>query len=201
MSMRTLFAAVSFLALATNAFAGTNGVAVPAAEGTAASHLHVRVLSYDGATNGAINIEVRNDGKNPEVFAAQGLFFVPDANPNEAPQRLGSVGPFLIQGDEARKEKVTIPAGGKIVARLDVYCIDSHRGSPSSSTKFHMSATRMPNPLVQDINKSANEAATSYGGVAAPAAKSAVQSEVWKNRDKKWIQLEGEGKQEIRKHR
>jgi len=34
---------------------------------------------------------------------------------------------------------------------------------------------------------------------AAPAAKGAVQSEVWKNRDKKWIKLDGEGEQEAAK--
>jgi hypothetical protein len=177
-------------------------VAVPAAEGQhGASHLEVNVVSYDGATNGAITIEVKNNGKSAETFVAQGLFFVPDGDANHAPQRLGAVGPFQIQGDEARKEKVVIPAGGRIVARLDVYCIDSHRSSPSSATKFHMSAQRMPAPLAADINKSANDAAQSYGGVSAPAAKSAVQSEVWKNRDKKWIPLEGEGRQEATKSR
>jgi len=35
---------------------------------------------------------------------------------------------------------------------------------------------------------------------AAPA-KAAVQSEVWKNRDKKWIELDGEGRQELGKRR
>ena len=40
-----------------------------------------------------------------------------------------------------------------------------------------------------------------HGGVSAPAAKGAVQSQVWKNRDKKWIKLDGEGEQEAAKSR
>ena len=54
---------------------------------------------------------------------------------------------------------------------------------------------------MQSIDADATRAAASYGGVSAPAAKSAVQSEVWKNRDKKWIKLEGEGAQEAAKSR
>jgi len=32
-----------------------------------------------------------------------------------------------------------------------------------------------------------------------PAAKSAIQSEVWRSRDAKWVPLEGEGMQEATK--
>lgn len=184
------------------ASAAPKAVALPVLEGqTRPSHLEVAVLSYNGGTNGAITIEVKNTGNAPEPFVATGLFFVPDGDANDAPQRLGAVGPFLVRGDELRKDKVMVPAGGKLVATLDVYCIDSHRNSPSSSTQFHLSAQRMPKTLTQDIYKGANDAAQSYGGVTAPAAKSAVQSEVWKNRDKKWVPLEGEGKQEAGKSR
>jgi len=58
---------------------------------------------------------------------------------------------------------------------------------------------RAPKPLVQSIDEDATRAAAAYGGVSAPAAKGAVQSEVWKNRDKKWIKLDGEGAQETAK--
>ena len=84
---------------------------------------------------------------------------------------------------------------------LDVYCIDSHRASPSSSTSFRVAKERAPKPLVQSIDEDASRAAADYGGVSAPAAKGAVQSEVWKNRDKKWIKLDGEGAQEAAKSR
>ena len=42
-------------------------------------------------------------------------------------------------------------------------------------------------------------AADKAGGFAAPAATSAVQSEVWATRDAKWIELDGEGTQEADK--
>ena len=54
----------------------------------------------------------------------------------------------------------------------------------------------MPATLSADIDKQARRAAKESGGFAAPAAKSAVQSEVWKSRDARWIELDGEGDQE-----
>ena len=45
----------------------------------------------------------------------------------------------------------------------------------------------MPKPVVDAISKDAEAAAASQGGFASPAAKSAVQGQVWKNRDKKWV--------------
>jgi hypothetical protein len=175
---------------------------VPTPDGQASSHLQLRVVSYDGHTNGGMTVEVTNPGPGTETFAAQGLFFVPDGNPNEAPQRLGAVGPMRIEGDDARRDKIAIPPGGKIVVHLEVYCIDSHRSSPSPQTKFHLAEKRMPRELSTDITNDSQAAAQPYGGVSSPqpAAKSAVQGQVWKNRDKKWIQLEGEGRQEVGKH-
>jgi hypothetical protein len=87
--------------------------------------------------------------------------------------------------------------------KLDVYCIDSHRASPSSSTGFGLAKDRVPKRIVEAIARDADKATRGLGGVAspAPAAKSAVQSEVWKNRDAKWIELDGEGKQEAGKKR
>jgi hypothetical protein len=57
----------------------------------------------------------------------------------------------------------------------------------------------MPKELAREIDQESYKAAIGAGGYAAPAAKSAVQSEVWKARDKKWLRLEGEGKQEATK--
>jgi hypothetical protein len=176
-------------------------VRVPVADGQSSTHLQLRVVSYDGHTNGGMTVEISNPGQSTETFSAQGLFFVPDANPNEAPQRLGALGPMRIEGDDVRHDKIAIPPGGKIVAHLDVYCIDSHRSSPTPQTQFHLAEKRMPRELSSGIANDANAAAQPYGGVSspAPAAKSAVQGQVWKNRDKKWIQLEGEGRQEAGK--
>ena len=54
--------------------------------------------------------------------------------------------------------------------------------------------------MYEAIDHDAQGAAAGLGGVSSPKAKSAVQSQVWKNRDKKWIELDGEGKQEATKH-
>ena len=56
---------------------------------------------------------------------------------------------------------------------------------------------RLPPQLTQAITTEANTVAAPMGGVSTPAAKSAVQSTVWKNRDAKWIAVDGEGKQEL----
>jgi len=66
-------------------------------------------------------------------------------------------------------------------------------------------AKRMPKQLSQQIEHSADEAVTAArkSGEAQPrpAAKGAIQSGVWKSRDEKWIELDGEGKQEAKKKR
>lgn len=167
-------------------------------------NLQLRVVSYDGSTNGELTVEVKNTSKKPLVFMAKGLYFVPDGDPEQAPQRLGAVGPFEIATDKEdaegrRVEKVTIAAGGTVELTLDVFCIDSHRSSPSSSTPFTIARSKMPASLARDIDVNTKRAAKSAGGFAAPAATDAVQSEVWKQRDKKWVELEGESAQEAGK--
>ena len=164
----------------------------------------MRIVQYRGSTNGAITVEVKNPTGTPQEFSAKGIYFVPTGNANEAPQRLGAVGPFQLQsanGPSRRMDRRTIAAGATERLTLDVYCIDSHRASPSSSTSFRVAKDRVPASLVHAIDADAEKSAARHGGVSAPAsaAKSAVQSEVWKNRDKKWIELDGEGKQEAAK--
>ena len=57
----------------------------------------MRIVQYEGSTNGAITVEVKNPTGQPQEFSAKGIYFVPTGNPNEAPQRLGAVGPFQLQ--------------------------------------------------------------------------------------------------------
>jgi hypothetical protein len=166
------------------------------------SPLLMRIVQYQGNTNGAITVEVKNPTGAPQEFTAKGIYFVPTGNANEAPQRLGAVGPFQLQGRNGlsqRLERTTIDAGATARLTLDVYCIDSHRASPSSSTSFRVAKDRVPESLVKAIDADATAAAEGYGGFSSPRAKGSVQSEVWKNRDKKWIKLDGEGKQEAAK--
>lgn len=175
---------------------------IPAEQtGGKASGLQLRIVRYDGGTNGVLTVEVKNPRAQAVEFAAKGLYFVPDEQADKAPQRLGAVGPFSVdtgQGKQ-RRERVVVPPGDTVQVKLDVYCFDSHRRSPTSSTPFRLAKDRVPAKIVQDIARDADSAAASLGGVSSPRAKSAVQSEVWKNRDKKWIELEGEGQQELMK--
>jgi hypothetical protein len=168
---------------------------------TAAPALDVRVVKYEGSVNGAITVEVHNATATAQTFDARGMYFVPATDPDHAPQRLGAVGPFRQVGHDQRVETVTIAPGASERLTLDVYCIDSHRPAPNESTPFRVASDRMPVSLSQAITKSAAEKAAPYGGVSAsaPAAKAAVQSEVWRNRNAKWIDLDGEGAQEVAK--
>jgi hypothetical protein len=184
MSKISLGFAVLAFSLAGHAMAET----VPAVKGEKAV-LKLTVLEYKGGTNGAMSVEVSNPSSAPADFNSQGLYFVPEENANNAPQRLGAVG----------HPAISVPAGKSVKLQLDVYCIDSHRRSPKSGDKFHLAGTRMPQSLSNDIAKETRKAADQHGGYAAPAAKSSIQSEVWKQRDKKWLKLEGEGYQEATK--
>lgn len=185
---------------AARAAAATDFDKLPGEQGKS-SPLLMKIVKYDGSTNGAITVDVKNPTAKPQEFSAKGIYFVPTGNPNEAPQRLGAVGPFQLQSNNGsqRQDHTTIAPGATARMTLDVYCIDSHRGSPSSSTGFRPAKERMPAPLVRAIDEDAAKSSQGLGGVSAPDAKGAVQSEVWKNRDKKWVKLDGEGEQEAGK--
>ena len=196
------FAAFGLVIVRSNLAAAATGFDKLPGEQGKTSPLLMRIVQYAGSTNGAITVEVKNPTSQPQEFSAKGVYFVPTGSANEAPQRLGAVGPFQLQsanGASQRMDHTTIAAGATARMTLDVYCIDSHRASPSSSTSFRVAKDRVPEPLMQAIDEDANKSAAGYGGVSAPAAKGAVQSEVWKNRDKKWIKLDGEGAQEAHK--
>lgn len=170
---------------------------VPKARGLA-----VKAVSYDGSTNGVLTVQVKNTSGKAQRFSAEGLYFVPDGDPDSAPQRLGAVGPLQLAADSGaggRKDSLEVAAGETVTVQLDVFCIDSHRPSPSSSNTFTLGRTRLPRQLAHTIEASAKVAADEAGGYPAPAAKSAIQGEVWKARDKRWVKLDGEGAQEAGK--
>jgi hypothetical protein len=173
----------------------------PEKPGDPATGLTAMVVSYDGNTNGALTIDVKNPTGAALDFTATGLYFVPIGDPDKSPQRLGAVGSYEVQRQDkwSRQEKISIPAGATVRTRLDVYCIDSHRPSPSSSTPFSIAKDRVPVNISRAIHEDATKASEGMGGMAAPAAKSAVQGTVWKVRDRSWVKLDGEGKQEATK--
>jgi hypothetical protein len=176
---------------------------VPAAKRADRSPLQLRVVRYDGGTNGELTVEVENPGGKALMFEATGLYFVPDGDADQAPQRLGAVGPMQLvasgDGERARKDRVLVPAHGSVQVVLDVFCIDSHRSSPTSETPFTLASTRMPKQLAAGIERASAHAAVTVGGYAAPAAKASIQDVVWTTRDAKWVELAGEGTQEAAK--
>jgi hypothetical protein len=171
------------------------------------SELQIRAVEYDGSTNGTLKVQIKNPDKLAHVFLATGLYFVPDGDPDSAPQRLGAVGPMQLATGGSAKEltKLEIAAGQTIEVALDVFCIDSHRSSPSPQNVFTVGKSRMPRELSRTIERRADSAVSEARDEGAsnprPAAKAKIQSEVWKSRDAKWIELEGEGKQELGKQR
>lgn len=193
-----LLAAALCLVTSYPAAAGDDWGRLPANKGAKASPLLIRIVKYDGSTNGSFTVDIKNPTSEPQDFSAKGVYFVPQGSANEAPQRLGAVGPFALHraGKLERREQLTVAPGTTERLSLDVYCIDSHRASPGPATPFRVAKDRVPPVLMRAIDVDALQAAKAYGGVSASKAKSAVQSEVWKNRDKKWIELDGEGRQE-----
>ncbi|MEO8704746.1 MAG: hypothetical protein ABI867_32115 [Kofleriaceae bacterium] len=169
------------------------------------TRLEVRAVQYDGSTNGRLVVQVRNPGKAAQKFSATGLYFVPEGNANEAPQRLGAVGPMQMATDNKEVSELEVAPGATVEVALDVFCIDSHRSSPSPANTFNVGAKRLPKELARTIEQRADSAVaeeTKSGNAAPrPAAKSKIQSEVWKSRDAKWVPLDGEGKQEATKKR
>lgn len=160
--------------------------------------LELRATTYDGSTNGVLTVEIRNPSKTAQKFSATGLYFVPEGNPDQAPQRLGAVGPMQItQGGNKEQNELVIAAGATLEVNLDVFCIDSHRSSPTTQNVFNVGTTRLPKELSRTIEERADTAVRAKRS--RPAAKSDIQSEVWKSRDAKWIKIDGEGQQEATK--
>ena len=189
------------LMLAAPAWADKGFVPLPTAAGVP-KDLEIQVRRYEGSTNGQLTVEIRNPTTRTVKFEAGGLYFVPEQNANDAPQRLGAAGPFAVRkqsGSFEHSDGYTLSPGSQVEVKLDVYCIDSHRRSPRTGDVFRVAVERMPVELTRSIQSDASTAARQNGGYAAPAAKSAVQSEIWKNRNKKWVELDGEGVQEKRK--
>ncbi len=169
------------------------------------SKLQIRAIEYDGSTNGTLKVQIKNTDKIAQSFSATGLYFVPDGDPDSAPQRLGAVGPMQLAAGGSAKElsKLEVAPGATVEVALDVFCIDSHRASPSSANVFTIGAKRLPKELAQTIEKRADSmvhrAAADGAPAPRPAAKEAIQSEVWRSRDAKWVPLDGEGGQEATK--
>jgi hypothetical protein len=92
-------------------------------------------------------------------------------------------------------QELALQPGETRQIQLDVFCIDSHRGSPSSATSFSVAGKRMPTELRQTIAKDAATVIQRNKGDV-EKSRSEIQSTTWEARDRKWIKLEGERRQE-----
>jgi hypothetical protein len=169
------------------------------------SKLQIRAVEYNGSTNGTLTVQVKNTDKTAQKFVATGLYFVPEGNPDTAPQRLGAVGPMQIASEGKEVSELEVKPGATVEVQLDVFCIDSHRPSPSPQNRFIVGVSKLPRQLARTIENRADqmvkEAAAEGAAAPRPAAKGKIQSEVWRSRDAKWVELDGEGKQEAAKKR
>ncbi len=168
--------------------------ALPKAAEGAASGLQLKVLRYDGNTNGGMVVKVHNPTTTMRTFEAQGLYFVPNMKPDDAPQRLGAAGPFSVErgGTWVTDEKLELAAGASVTLRLEVFCIDSHRSSPSAETPFRLAKARLPKGISGPIEAGTKAILQGNNAKTAREASDAVQEHVWKTRNKQWIPVEGE---------
>ena len=72
---------------------------------------------------------------------------------------------------------------------LQVFCVDSHRSSPTASNTFKIARKRLPKKLRSKISSGTKMHLRKNKGDM-KRAKSAIQSHVWESRDSDWIPLE-----------
>ncbi|MBK9036962.1 MAG: hypothetical protein IPL61_37880 [Myxococcales bacterium] len=154
---------------------------VPAAPGQRGD-LALRVVGYGHGVHGEMTVEVRNGGADAATFVASGLYFLPDDDGGEAPQRLTIVGGIRAGSEDAPSDAIAVAAGTTRKMRFDVYCIDESRHAPSSSQAFTLAANRMPPRLSAAITV---ETAAVVGRLklrASDEQQSSIQSRVWQAR-------------------
>jgi hypothetical protein len=190
---------ISFIFALAALFGGATAIAAPAFAplptlDNKTTKLTFRVVEYKGGTNGKMIVDVKNEGTTGEEFEAKGLYFVPKGDPEVAPQRLGAAGPFQARRNGKWEPRDKLRLEPQQVARLelDVFCIDSHRSSPSSSTKFDLASERLPSELSHEIETGTKALLEAKKVHNARDASSEVQSHIWQTRNKKWLKLHGE---------
>ena len=161
--------------------------------------LRLKIVGYKG---GKMHVKVRNVGKRAATFKADGLYFVPAGNPERAPQRMGAAGPMEVSEAGVWKRKQAHRLGGKktVSMRLDVFCLDSHRASPSDGQRFSVARKRLPKRLRRRIVKGSNRIYRKARRYKRPS-RGAIQGYIWKTRNKRWIKLQGERKAEKSRRR
>lgn len=156
--------------------------------------LRIKIIGYKG---GKMHVQVRNVGRATATFKADGLYFVPAGKPERAPQRMGAAGPMEVSEVGGWKRKMAHRIGAKNTAtfRLDVFCLDSHRASPSDGQAFSVARKRLPKRLRRKIVEGSNRIYRKAKRYKRPS-RGAIQGYIWKTRNKRWIKLQGERKGE-----
>jgi hypothetical protein len=139
--------------------------------------------------SGRMIVDVRNGGSGTEAFSATGLYFVPDMNAEQAPQREVAAGPFVATSGR-RMTTVDVGARATVRLRLQVFCLDYDRPSPTLRTPFKLAGRRLPSQLTTMIETGAEAILRRPIGQGYSTA--AIQSHVWNVRKLHVVQLEGE---------
>jgi hypothetical protein len=161
----------------------------------------LRVVQYDDGVHGEMTVEVKNLSNVANNFSARGLYFVPDDNPNTAPQRLAVVGGVRTGSEDAPRDLVQVAAGGTMKVRFDVYCIDEDRHSPEASTQFTLAKNRLPAELQVAIEGATREVVKTIKLKADDDQQRRIQPLVWMARRDpavRSLKLRGDGAQERR---
>ena len=158
--------------------------------------LRIKIVGYRG---GKMHVKVKNLGRSTGEFRADGLYFVPGGDPEKAPQRMGAAGPLEVAEGATwkRRRSAKVGAGKTVSIKIQVFCLDSHRASPSDGQSFSVARKRLPKRLRKQIVSGTDRLYQSAKRRARRSSpKSAVQSYIWKTRNQRWIKLQGERKVE-----
>ena len=97
-----------------------------------------------------------------------------------------------MKGQWKQHDAMQIQPQQTVRMELDVFCIDSHRASPTSKTQFSIASERLPPKLRSKIEKGTRALMKSKRASRAIGARRAVQSHIWNTRDADWEVLQGE---------
>ncbi|HVV84257.1 MAG TPA: hypothetical protein VHE35_14390 [Kofleriaceae bacterium] len=164
---------------------------VPAAPGQGGP-LELKVDSFGNGVHGEMQVEVHNPGSAPAIFYVSGLYFVPDPNEEEAPQRMGIIGGIRTGLEEAPRVGVSVPAGATRKLRFDVYCVDRWRHAPSSLTTYSLAPTRMPAKLIAALDAETKPLVGGTFGSPDEMLADRIQDLVWETRHRVHARLAGE---------
>lgn len=173
--MRTsLLALVSLVALSGVAVADDQFHPVPGAPG-----LELRVVQYGHGVHGEMTVEVANRGGAEATFVASGLYFLPDDDSGDPPQRLSMAGGIRAGSEDAPVDGVAVAAGRTRKLRFDVFCIDEHRHAPPLDQAFTLAAQRLPPRVTREIIAQTRDVYHAVKLRPTAEQESTVQSLVW----------------------